>query len=191
MTVLELLKNASIMLNLDQEFEPYLNEESTLTPSDETEREWGKMLSAFNCLIKKIATERIPVVCEEEIVFDACGEFELSSLINKFHGVQMITGYSGLIFARETRDGKLKADYVGPAILRYSYIPEDLTTEDNISVFENLSSLVFSYGIAYIYCEMSSLFGDAEMWQEKFESAINECMRGVVRERVMKVRRWL
>jgi len=192
MTVLELLKNASFYLNLDTEFAPYFDESSTVTPTDETQREWEKMLRAFNSLIKSIATERIPVTKEEEILFDCDGEFLLSTLTEKFHSLQTITGYSGFVFASLTNDGKLKANYVGPAVMKYAYVPEDFTTEDDISVFDGvLNDLVFSYGIAYVYCEMSALYDDAEMWKEKFVSAINDCMSGVVRDRVMRVRRWL
>lgn len=192
MTVLELLKNASFILNLDSEFAPYFDESSTETPSDETQREWEKMLLAFNFLIKRIATERISVTKEEEIVFDCKGEFLLKDLSENFHSLQMITGYSGFVFAKQTNSGKLTANYVGPAVIRYAYLPQELTTEDELSVFDGvLNDLVFSYGIAYIYCEMSSLYDDAEMWKEKFEKAINDCMSGAVRERVMKVRRWI
>jgi len=192
MTVLELLKNASFYLNLDTEFAPYFDEASEETPNEETEKEWGKMLRAFNSLIKSIATERIPVTKEEEIVFDCKGEFLLSNLVEKFHSIQTITGYSGFVFASQTNDGKLKANYKGPATMKYSYVPADFSVEDEVGLFDGvINDLVYSYGIAYVYCEMSSLYDDSEMWKEKFEKAINDCMSGVVRERVMRVRRWL
>lgn len=192
MTVLELLKNASFYLNLDNEFAPFFDENSLETPNDETQREWGKMLRAFNSLMKSIATERIPVTKEEEVVFDCKGEFSLSNLAEKFHSLQTITGYSGFVFASSSNDGKLKANYVGPAMMKYAYVPKDFTTEDEVTAFDGvLNDLVYSYGIAYVYCEMSALYDDAEMWKEKFESSINDCMSSVVRERVMRVRRWL
>ncbi|NCB48253.1 MAG: hypothetical protein EOM55_01290 [Clostridia bacterium] len=191
MTVLELLKNASFYLNLDDEFAPYFDS-SSVTPNDETKREWGKMLCAFNSLIKSIATERIPLTKEEEIAFDCNGEFLLNTLAEKFHSIQTITGYSGFVFASSSNDGKLKSNYKGPAVLKYAYVPADFVVEDEVSVFDGvLNDLVYSYGIAYIYCEMYALYDDAQMWKEKFEKAINDCMSGVVRERVMRVRRWL
>ncbi len=192
MTVLEILKNASYYLNLDVEFAPYFEETPTITPSEETAREWEKMLKSFNLLLKSIATGRIALTKEEEIVFNAKGEFSLSGLDQKFHDVQRIVGYNGLVFASKTNDGKLKANYVGPAMLNYSFVPEDLKTTDDVQFFDGvIDELVFSYGVCYVYCEMCSLFDDAQMWQEKFENAINDCMRRGMQQKIMRVRRWL
>jgi len=72
-------------------------------------------------------------------------------------------------------------------------VPKDfLTTNEKVSFYDGiLGENVFAYGIAQYYCEMSNLFDDAQHFKEKFESAINKCMQGVVRKRVMKERKWV
>lgn len=192
MTVLEILKNASYYLNLDVEFAPYFEDLPDVTPTQETQREWEKMLRAFNFLLKSIATGRIALIAEEEIVFNSMGEFSLSALSQKFHDVQRIVGYNGLVFASKTNDGKLKSSYVGPAMMKYSYVPEDFEASDEMQLFDGvIDDLVFAYGVCYVYCEMSSLFDDAFMWKEKFEDAINDCMRQGLKQKIVRARRWL
>lgn len=192
MTVLEILKKASYILNLNTEFAPYFDTSSTEEVDETTSNEWDKMKSAFNSLVKKIATESVPLFKEEEIVFDLNGEFLLNNLSQKFHSVQSIVGYSGLLFARQTNDGVLQSKYVGPAVLNYSYVPQDFDTADSFDLFDGvLNDLVFAYGVAYLYCEMSSLYDDADDYKAKFEDELNKCMSSRVRERVIKARRWI
>ena len=78
MTVLDVLKTASLYSNLTETLEPIFNEDNDISTS--ALAEYAILLGAFNRAVKKIASNYFDALSASVITINSDGEFDLSTL---------------------------------------------------------------------------------------------------------------
>ena len=134
MTALEVLETVSLYLNLRDELDYYFNEDNSTLPSTDLQNKFSTMLNALNLAIKEIATEFKPVYFEEKVNF-VNGEFSVSSLSKTANKIICV----GDDLAQNkfcVLNGYIKTDCNGEKTVKYSFVPDDLTTSDDVDFFE-------------------------------------------------------
>lgn len=189
MTVLQVLKNASLYLNLLDEFQPFFNEETQTEISTQTQKEFDKLLYALNLVVVEILSEYVEVVTEENIVFEN-NLFDISCLANDLNRVHNIVKNNKKIDFKLLAD-KIKAQVDGEVAITYSYYPKKLVVTDSLNFLNSKISLkTLALGVASEYCFINGFFDDAKIWEERFEKALkgNLKMLGKVN---LPNRRWI
>lgn len=107
--------------------------------------------------------------------------------INQIHSVKNKKG-DVLVF-------KTFSDYLktakGDIFVNYSYLPEPVLLNDSITDFNiKISTRVFSYGVASEYSFIKSVYDDANIWENRFKTAL--MMAGSKKSGIkIAPRRWL
>lgn len=189
MTVLQVLENASLYLDLLDEFEPFFNSGSETEIGSETQKEFDKLLYALNLVVVEIISEYAEVITEEEIEFkNNC--FEITKLSKALNRVYNIVKNKNNVEYKIFGD-KIKADTEGNATIVYSYYPDKLQSLDNLGFLNSKVSLkTLALGVASEYCFINGFFDDAKVWEERFEKSLQGNLKKLGKVNLPN-RRWL
>ena len=188
MTVLDVLETASLYLNLRNDFDYYFNENNNTSPSSEVQNKFATMLKALNLIVQEVAVEFKPVYMEENLNF-VNGVGDLSSLtetVNKVVCVKDI--FKSYKFS--VINGKILADVNGEKIIKYSYIPEELSQTDDIPFDEQVGEKTLAFGVCMEYLFLNNVLDEVSVWEDRFYKSLKNSLRNVGRYNMPK-RRWL
>ena len=151
----------------------------------QTKRDINLIISCINSVVCEIATEHL-FLKETESIEVGGGEFELANLSKSFHK---------LVKVNTTKKYSVKNEklYIqdGRYDVTYYYIPDEYGFEDEITEFSGrLSIYALCFGVAGEYCLISGNYSESEMWNSRFESAMQSAKRGVKIPN-LKERKWL
>jgi len=151
----------------------------------QTQRDINLILSCANEVLSDIATDHLPLKYTEEITVSG-GQYSLSSLSKTFHKLVSIAtteDYSIELDTLNIKSGKYK--------ITYTYLPEIYEIGDDIDDCDcrvTLYSLCF--GISAEYCLICGNYSESEMWNSRFENAIQIAKRSAKMPK-LKERRWI
>lgn len=189
MTVLEVLENASLYLNLKEEFESIFNKESNVEISKETQNQFDKLISCLNIVANDIAGQYCKLITIEEVNF-IDNSFNIDQLSKKVNNIFAVKDKNGLRKNFKIIDNKIICDNSGKFIVEYSFYPNAFGKDDNLNVFGGKVSLkTFALGVASEYCFVNGFFDDAKIWEERFVNCINSNLRKIGHSHMPK-RRW-
>lgn len=188
MTVLQVLENASLYLDLLVEFKPFFSE-GEVQVEDGTQKEFDKLLYALNLVIVEILSEQAEVFTEEEICLENnC--FNISKLSKDINRVHSITK-NKKEFAYKIFGDTIKTDIDGKVKIVYSYYPQKLEKEDDLKFLNSKISLkTLALGVASEYCFINGFFDDAKIWEERFEKSLQANLKKLGKVKLPN-RRWM
>lgn len=149
-----------------------------------------EVLECLNLVYEQITKDYLPLLHEEEIVFEN-NKFEYSSLKHNLNYIIKLQAPNGLAIRYKCFPGYIKAN-VKKAIITYSYLPPKIKLVlDELPDFGGrLTPRIFAYGVAMEYMYRQSLSDEAAIWEHRFLTSLENA----VRKRsniVMPRRRWL
>ena len=189
MTVLEVLENASLYLNLKEEFDCIFNKDSGVDISKETQTQFDRLVSCLNIVAKDIACQYCKLFSVEEVEF-IDNSFAIADLTKKANNIFAVKDKNGLRKNYKIIDNKIVCDNSGKFVVEYSFYPETFKKDDNLDIFGGKVSIkAFALGVASEYCFISGFFDDAKIWEERFVNCINSNLRKIGHSHMPK-RRW-
>ena len=192
--VVDVLKIASLFLNLEKEFEPYFERilagETNFTENSETIEEMKLCLKCFNLVYQEIANDYFPLKVEEKVTPN-----DFKVYFKDFsHKAKDI--YS--IFECETRRRlkyKEMLDYIfvgtnNKVKVVYSKQPSEFMFADLFEDFNGrISAKCLALGVASEYCFIKNFFDEAQVWEQRFKNALK--VEGRKKgEILLRKRRW-
>lgn len=188
MTALQVLENASLYLDLLNEFKPIFDGSETEI-EDETQKEFDKLVHALNLVVVEILSEYAEVLTQEEICFED-NSFDMTRLSKDINRVHCIVK-NGKEVKYKIFGDQIKIDSNGPAGIIYSYYPQKLNVNDSLTFLNSKISLkTLSLGVASEYCFACGFFDDAKIWEERFEKSLQGNLKKQGRINLPN-RRWL
>lgn len=131
-----------------------------------TQRDIDLIVKCLNLVLHRIATEYVELLKKEPIMVSN-GAFDLTMLDEKIYKVKKVVGCEKY----QVVNDKLFAENGNYEIV-YSYFPEKLDFDDTLEYFENLSQFAIYYGICSEFLMILGDFSQSEIWESKFENAM-------------------
>lgn len=182
MSVKEVIKQVAIMLQLYNLIDANLDEFNNL--DDQTKRDINVIVSCINEVLCDISTDYLLLETTEDINVEN-EIFDLSNLQKVFYKVVKFdntTEYKITYNNLQTKNGK--------HIITYNYLPEIVNLNSEINYDSRLTLYGLCYGVAKEYCLVCGNYAESEMWESKFNNAMQIAKRksGSVS---LKSRRWI
>lgn len=151
----------------------------------QTQKDINLLVSCINEVLCDIATDHLPLKAIENITVSN-GQFSLNSLSNTFHKLISINTSKNYSIELET----LKIEN-GTYQLTYAYLPEEYDIDDTITDCDKrLTLYALCFGVAAEYCLILGNYSESEMWNSRFESAMQIAKRNSKMPK-LKERRWI
>ena len=184
----DILKLTATYLKLNSILDMSVLDGTNTEPNESDEKALELLLKCLNLKISEIAKDYIKLSTEEEITISD-NSFLISNLTkNACEILKLYKNNTEVSFS--LYPDSIKADS-GTYIVRYNYIPEDIVLNEAIDSFYNkLSPQILAYGVASEFLFINSLYDEAEMYNNRFYSAIEQAVRRNS-EIVIKVRVWI
>ncbi|HAJ77702.1 MAG TPA: hypothetical protein DCO89_01360 [Clostridiales bacterium] len=183
MKINDVIKEVAIMLQLSNVSSAYLSNFENL--DTQTQRDVNLLLSCANEVLSDIATDHLPLKFAEEITVTS-GQFNLSGLSKTFHkliSIETAEDYSIELDTLKIKSGKYK--------ITYNFLPEIYEIGDTIADCDiRITSYALGFGIAAEYCLICGNYSESEMWNSRFESAVQIARRSAKMPK-LKERRWI
>lgn len=162
---------------------------ASATAAEKIAEEREDMLRVYNMITEELSCEYFPLYHEQTLTAQN-GKIKLSSL--KYPPLKIVSvreetsgkpvnyGFSGGAITVESKNG---------VVIKYTYAAQESAETDDFIFTPAPGKFVVAYGMAAQLCLENALTGEADIWQNKYDSAI----RGRVAERrtlKIKPRRW-
>lgn len=189
MKVKEILDTSLVLLGKHELLETSVFDENIVEELTEAqEKEIGFMVRCFNLIYKEVSADYLPLMYDEQIEFTQ-DKFELSNLTQSILDVFKLYDDNENNIAYKLFPSYIKAN-VEKANITYSFIPEDLSLEDEVMLFGGkILPQVLSYGIAREYCLITGDHKEADIWEKRYKDGIFAEMRKKSQIKI-KSRRW-
>ena len=182
MEINDVIKEVANMLQLSNVYNANFDADSFDT---QIQRDINLIVSCVNEVLCDIATDHLPLKATETITVSG-GSFDLLTLSNTFHK---------LISVDTNKQYKIEGDNLiienGTYKITYCFLPEVYEFGDTIEDFDaRLTIYALAFGVCAEYCLISGNYSESEMWNSRFESAMQIAKRknGVTK---LKERRWI
>ena len=154
----------------------YVGERDILSKLDDAEANFTDyeqekldvLVKCFNLVNQEVATDYIPLLLKEEVSEEKILFSSLSKTLVNVYEVKNRFGMN-LKF-------KLYPDYVEvdgkPKTIVYSFLPEDLTLNDDVVCNQRINARVYAYGIASEFLLIYGIGENAEIWEERFKASL-------------------
>lgn len=184
MQVKQVLKTASVMLNLADEFQLIFDGGSV---DSQTQKEFDKLLTSLNLCYLEVCSDYLPLL-EQESIFADNGKIFFTQLNKSVCQIISIKTQNGKNVKFTLFPNCIKTNYDGYLNITYSYIPSTLTLNDNFDI--SITEKCLSMGTCAEYCFINSFFDDAEIWDKRFKESLQLSLkkRGGIK---LPKRRWL
>ncbi len=191
MNAKNVLKIASLFLNLTNEFTPIIEEDENATIDTNTQQEFAILLSCLNLTCLDISYDYLPILSTETILVENNKIF-FQDLANEPKSIQSITLKSnGKNVKYQIFEDYIKLYANGYVDIVYSISPESITLQsDGILFGGRISDKCLAMGTASEYCYVKGFYEEAAMWDERFKQALQVACRKKS-EVVLPRRRWL
>ena len=187
MTVLDVLKTASLYSNISDTLEPIFNEDETIPSASLAE--FAVLLGAFNRAVKKIASNYLDCLSASVVTINSDGEFDLSSLSLRCRKVlSLFSGRKKLKF--KVKGDTLFTSFSGIATITFAYIPDDYLSTSDFDPFPQLDIGTLSMAVASEYAYTKAIYDDAQMWQERFLDSISNIKSRTISNGYIEERIW-
>ena len=208
MTVLDILKTASIYLNLDTTLSSMFSdtasdessEESEVVSESENNSEvasdsepsdeqaiFAKLLTSFNEMVGYICANHFDIIDRRDITFDENGTFDVSDLPYRIKKVISLVSDGRQISYRDLGN-IICASPSLPVTITYAFIPEELTEHDDFDFGVRVDIGTLALGVAWFYSLNCAIYDDAQLFKEQF--LYNLSQMSPVRSVRTKQRRW-
>lgn len=187
MTVAEVLKSASIYLNLTELLRGYI-ENNLDSVSDEGKVEFSKILLAINN-VGDILAKNIELKAKENILIEK-NFLELSKLSKRCRKIKKITRINDKKDVKfDVYDNYITTHENGLMSIDYLYYPEKVEKLDDVINFGRVNDNAVVMGVCCEYCSICGLFDDASIWESKFLNGLKEDV-SLPKGFVMASRKW-
>lgn len=182
MEINDVIKEVANMLQLSNVYNANFDADSF---DAQTQRDINLIISCINEVLCDIATDYLPLK-KTEIINVSDGVYQLSNLSNTFHK---------LISVNTKKPYTVKSENLiiesGTYELTYSFLPEIFEFGDTIEDFDTrLTLYALCFGVAAEYCLISGNYNESEMWNSRFENAMQIARRKIGLAK-LKERRWI
>ena len=184
MQVKDLVKEVANFLQLTNVLDVDFDDSEEMAAIDSViQRDIDLIVKCLNQVLTRIATEEIELL-KIETINVSNGQFDLDGLDEQFCKIKRLGDNKKF----KVVGTKLIAED-GEYELLYSYIPEEIDFDDDIEIYQNLSKYVLIYGICSEFLMIMGDFSQSEIYESKFEVAIESVKRDL---KVVnpKQRRW-
>lgn len=166
MTVKEILKLVCEYVGEREILSKLDDEEAVFT--DYEQEKLDVMVKCFNLVNQEIATDYLPLLIKEDVRDEKILFSSLSKTLVNVYEVKNRFGMN-LKF-------KLFPEFVEvegkPKTIVYSYLPENLSLNDNVCCNLRINARVYAYGVASEFLLIYGLSGNAEIWEERFKTSL-------------------
>ena len=187
MNVLNVLKTASLYLNISDILQPIFNEENNI--SSESGNAYTKLLEAFNNVVGVLSSNYFDIYSASVINLDNNFEFDLSTLSFRCKKVVSLTS-GGKSLKFKVAGNTLTTTQSGVATLTYAYIPDAYEDDDEMDILPMIDLSTLAMGVAYEYSYMQAIYDDAQMWKERFEESITRIKSSLLQNKNTPARSW-
>lgn len=160
-------------------------ENSTELSAKEKEK-FERMVRCFNLVNQEIASEYIPYLCKENV---SGSIINFSQLSKKVINIFQVKGKFGLDLLFKVYPNFIEVQGNAKSVT-YSFLPEEITAEDDVQLFCGITARVLAYGVASEYLLLDGVSQDAEIWENRFKQSLFVLSRKKG-EHVLPKRRWL
>ncbi|MDR0850330.1 MAG: hypothetical protein LBN07_02465 [Christensenellaceae bacterium] len=185
MLVSNVLKTASLMLGLEEEFAPIFVSSAV---SAETQKKFNKLLDSFNLCLSEISTDYIPLLTSQTLTPVGGKLYSNSTDMKRIYEIRT---KSGKKLKYKLFEGFVSIDFAGPVEVTSFVAPQILTLNSTFSSFGGkVSEKCLAMGTSAEYCFLAALYNDAEIWDNRFRQALNRaCSKKD--SLILPERRWL
>ena len=146
-----------------------------------------ELLSSFNGVQEELASKYIPLITEEEIE-TVTGAVPYTVLSKRVSRIVRVTNEWGMSVRFDLYDEYFKT-CVGRLKVKYTYLPNEKDTEDEVEFDLYVTKRLIAYGMAADYCLKKGLYDEAEMWDKKYKTAIRDAYKKAPCKRI-PAREW-
>lgn len=146
-----------------------------------------RMIRCFNLVRQEIACDYLPLFARENV--DANAILNFSSLSKKVIHIYEVKNRFGMNLHFKNFDNYIEISGRAKSVI-YSYLPDDLTIDDEVIMHSGLSGRIYAYGVASEYLLIDGVSEDAEIWENRFKESLFVLSRKRG-ELVLPKRRWL
>ena len=169
MLVKNIIKKTSKILELDNVLDYF--ETNPETMPDDVSAEIDKLILCINHTNNTIASIYSEITASKNIECTD-GIIKFADVCTKdIVDIKNVLESSGL-----PQKFKVMSDGIhtgnGSLIVIYSYLPGDVTLNDNIDYYTKISEILFSYGVVSEYLFLSGDINDAYLWDKKFKDEL-------------------
>lgn len=185
MLVSNVLKTASLMLGLEDEFAPIF---VSATVGAETQKKFDKLLNSFNLCISEISTDYIPLLTSQTMM--PIGK-KLYINNNDMKQIYEIRVKGGKKIKYKLFEGFVEVVFGGMVEVISFATPQKLNLNGQFNGFGGkVSEKCLALGTVAEYCFLTALFDDAKIWDNRFRQALERaCSKKD--SVVLPERRWL
>lgn len=145
-------------------------QESTESLNENEMKKLKVMLSCFNMVNQEIASDYLPFLTKENV--DASnGGILFSSLSKRVVNIYEVKDRFGFNLKFRVISNFVETKKSAKSVV-YSFLPEEMSLEDEVEFFNGLSARVYAYGVASEVLLVSGLSGDAEIWEERYKESL-------------------
>ena len=138
--------------------------------SSSEQKKVDRMVKCFNLVNQEIASDYLPFLTEEAIdVSD--GPLYFANLSKTVINVYEVRNAFGFSLHFKNFANHIKIDGHGKKVV-YSYLPNELTLNQDVEKLRGLSERVYAYGVACEFLLLEGFGNDAELWEERFKEAL-------------------
>ena len=185
MTIKDLLKTASVFLNLTDATD-YLGG-SVQTPADGTIATVDLLTRLSNLVIAELASSYIPMSCTETVVAEN-GRIVFANLTNNATRILSVKNEFG-----QDAEFKIFPEYAkvfgGTYTVEYEYAPSNYGVNDTVGFNAKVTAALLGYGVAAEYCITQGRFEEAVLWRKRYTEGVERLV--LPKSRQLKGRCWL
>lgn len=172
MEVKNIVKKVLIMIQNDSLADKISQESYTLTTDEQ--KEIDLIINSINLTQQNIATKYYSLIDVVKVT-NSTGEIKYSDITSQH--------IYNILSVKNAKNANLKyvlkptsiVTNVGDNVIKYSYFPQDVTINDNLSVLSvKISERAILYGSISEYLFVKGIFDEAEMWEKKFKDEVNQ-----------------
>lgn len=128
------------------------------------------LLSCFNLVNQEIASDYLPYLTKEE-VSDVGGRIFYADLSKKVVNVYEVKNKFGFSVPFKNFSNYIEVEGGVKSVI-YSFLPENMGSEDTVEFYNGLSARILAYGVASEFLLVRGISEDAEIWEERFKESL-------------------
>lgn len=172
MEVKNIVKKVLIMIQNDSLADKISQDSYTLTTDEQ--KEIDLIINSINLTQQNIATKYYSLIDVVKVT-NSTGEIKYSDITSKH--------IYNILSVKNAKNANLKyvlkptsiVTNIGDIVIKYSYFPQDVTINDNLSVLSvKINERAILYGSISEYLFVKGIFDEAEMWEKKFRDEVNQ-----------------